>query len=54
MVGAGIGLGLSMVLGFIRKSGGAIAVTSEINQGSTFHLYVPALADGFLATIDAY
>jgi len=51
-VGLGIGLGLSMVLGFIRKSGGAIAVTSEVNQGSSFHLYVPALADGILASID--
>jgi signal transduction histidine kinase len=54
VVGLGIGLGLSMVLGFIQKSGGAIAVTSEVNQGSTFHLYVPALADGPPASIDAF
>ena len=53
VVGSGIGLGLSMVLGFIQKSGGAIGVTSEVERGSSFHLYLPALKEGILASIDA-
>jgi signal transduction histidine kinase len=53
VVGSGIGLGLSMVLGFIQKSGGAIGVTSEVERGSSFHLYLPALKEGILTLIDA-
>jgi signal transduction histidine kinase len=40
-VGAGVGLGLSMVMGFSQQSGGAVAVRSEVGQGSTFELYLP-------------
>jgi signal transduction histidine kinase len=40
--GKGMGLGLSTALGFIQKSGGTITVRSEVDQGSTFEVYIPA------------
>lgn len=40
-VGAGTGLGLSMIYGFARQSGGQIRIRSEINQGTTVCLHLP-------------
>lgn len=40
-VGKGSGLGLSMVYGFVKQSGGHVHITSVPQQGTTVRLYFP-------------
>jgi two-component system, cell cycle sensor histidine kinase and response regulator CckA len=42
--GQGTGLGLSMVYGIIQNHGGMIEVRSHLGEGSTFTVFLPAIA----------
>ena len=40
-IGQGTGLGLSMIYGFARQSGGQVRIYSEVGQGTTVCIYLP-------------
>ena len=44
--GEGSGLGLASVYGIVRQSGGFVDVESEVNVGTTFHIYLPLASSG--------
>ncbi len=44
-VGKGTGLGLSTVLGIVKNHGGFIKVKSEVDGGTKFQVYLPAVED---------
>ncbi len=41
-VGKGSGMGLSMIYGFAKQSDGHVKIYSEVNEGTTVRLYLPA------------
>ncbi len=42
-VGQGSGLGLSMVYGFVKQSGGDVEIDSRVGQGTTVRMYFPVV-----------
>jgi Histidine kinase-, DNA gyrase B-, and HSP90-like ATPase/Response regulator receiver domain len=48
-VGKGTGLGLNMVYGFVKQSGGHIEFETAKDRGTTFRLYLPASEQSPLA-----
>jgi PAS domain S-box-containing protein len=52
-VGAGTGLGLSMVYGFANQSQGYVRIYSELGVGTTVRLYLPRAMDKAQTTVEA-
>lgn len=53
-VGEGTGLGLSMIYGFARQSGGLVKIQSQPGHGTTVSLYLPRHCAGMdVAPVDA-
>jgi PAS domain S-box-containing protein len=52
-VGQGTGLGLSMVHGFVKQSGGHVKIYSEMGKGTTIRIYLPRRRDAEDTVVEA-
>jgi PAS domain S-box-containing protein len=50
-VGKGSGLGLSMIYGFAKQSGGYMSLYSELGRGTTVKLYLPRAHDAVMTAL---
>lgn len=51
-VGKGSGLGLSMVYGFVKQTGGHVTITSELGKGTAVQIYLPCIGGNEMPRTD--
>ena len=51
-MGQGTGLGLSVVHGIVKSHGGDITVDSQLERGTSFHIYLPMIESKISAAVD--
>ena len=51
-IGMGTGLGLSMIYGFVRQSGGHVSIYSEVGKGTEVSLYLPRHQAAFKENVE--
>jgi PAS domain S-box-containing protein len=53
-LGSGTGLGLSMIYGFVRQSGGQVRMYSEVGRGTTVAIYLPRFIGEIESSTDEF